>query len=265
MTIPAGLVAAITPMPAIGPSWLDPQALLEGFGSWALLGIVAVIVAETGLLVGFFLPGDSLLFTAGLLTSQGVIHQPIWVVVPVTAVAAFAGDQLGYLIGRRAGPRLFDRPDSRLFKRSFVDKTHEFFDQHGARAIVLGRFIPIVRTFMPVTAGISRMPYRKFVGIDAIGALIWGAGVTTLGYFLGQISFIRNNIEVLLIVMVLVSITPPGIELLRHRAKSRRAAATPPATTSGTTAATGPGSTDGPVRTDDAPLEVSDPAPSDAR
>lgn len=256
MTIPVGLAAAITPMPAIGPSWLGPQALLEGFGSWALLGVVAVIIAETGLLVGFFLPGDSLLFTAGLLTSQGVIHQPIWVVVPVTALAAFAGDQLGYLIGRRAGPRLFDRPDSRLFKRSFVEKTHEFFDRYGARAIVLGRFIPIVRTFVPVTAGISRMPYRKFVAMNAIGALVWGAGVTTLGYFLGQIAFVRTNIEVLLIVMVLVSITPPGIELLRHRAKSRRAAAT--------TSATGPGTPAG-THADDAPVEVGDRARSDAR
>lgn len=252
MTIPAGLVAAITPMPAIGPSWLNPQSLLEGFGSWALLGIVAVIIAETGLLVGFFLPGDSLLFTAGLLTSQGVVHQAIWVVVPVTALAAFAGDQLGYLIGYRAGPRLFDRPDSRLFKRSFVDTTHEFFDRYGSRAIVLGRFIPAVRTFLPVTAGISRMPYRRFVAIDAIGALVWGAGVTTLGFFLGQISFIRTNIEVLLIVMVLVSVTPPGVELLRHRARSRRAAVHPPAT--------GPG-----TGTDDLPVAIPDAAPSDAR
>ncbi len=254
MTIPAGLAAAITSVPAIVPSWLDPQSLLEGFGSWALLGIVAVIIAETGLLVGFFLPGDSLLFTAGLLTGQGVVHQPIWVVVPVTALAAFAGDQLGYLIGYRAGPRLFDRPDSRLFKRSFVDKTHEFFDRYGSRAIVLGRFIPIVRTFLPVTAGISRMPYRRFVAIDAIGALVWGAGVTTLGFFLGQISFIRTNIEVLLIVMVLVSITPPGIELLRHRATSRRASVDSLATGAGTE-----------TEPDDVPVAASAAAASDAR
>jgi len=216
-----GALATLVPIPAIGPAWLDPQRLLAAFGSYALIGIVAVIIAETGLLVGFFLPGDSLLFTAGLLTSQGIIHQSIWVVAPVTAIGAFAGDQLGYWIGRRTGPRLFDRPDSRLFRSSFVTKTAEFFDEYGARAIILGRFVPIVRTFLPVTAGISRMPYRRFVSTDAIGALIWGSGVTVAGYFLGQIAFIRTNVEVLLIVMVLVSVTPPAIELLRHRRRAR--------------------------------------------
>lgn len=220
----AGPASILTPIPALGPAWLDPQQLLSAFGSYALIGIVAVIVAETGLLVGFFLPGDSLLFTAGLLASQGIIHQPIWVVAAVTALGAFAGDQLGYWIGRRTGPRIFDRPDSRLFRGSFVVKTQEFFAQYGARAIILGRFIPIVRTFLPVSAGISRMPYRRFVGFDAVGALVWGAGVTVAGYFLGQVTFIRTNIEVLLIVMVLVSVTPPAIELLRVRRRNRLAA-----------------------------------------
>lgn len=222
MTTVAALVRSGSAIPALGPAWLDPEKLLEAFGSWALVGICLVIVAETGLLVGFFLPGDSLLFTAGLLTSDGYIHQPIWVVAPVIAVAALAGDQLGYWIGRRAGPRLFDRPDSRLFRRSFVDKTEAFFDSYGGRAVVLGRFIPIVRTFMPVTAGISRMDYGKFLRNDIVGALLWGSGVTVAGFFLGQVAFIRDHVEVLLIVIVLVSVLPPAVEVVRHRLKSRR-------------------------------------------
>lgn len=224
MTNPAALLA-VTPIPALGPSWLNPGKMLEAFGSYALIGIVLVIIAETGLLVGFFLPGDSLLFTAGLLTSDGIIHQPIWVVASVTALAAFIGDQIGYLIGYRAGPRLFDRPDSRLFKRGFVEKTHAFFEHYGARAIILARFVPIVRTFMPVTAGISRMPYRRFAPVDAIGALIWGSGVTVAGYFLGQVEFLRNNIELLLLAIVVVSVLPPGVEIVRHWVRSRRAPA----------------------------------------
>ncbi len=226
MTNPAALLAA-TPIPAIGPSWLNPETMLEGFGSYALIGIALVIIAETGLLVGFFLPGDSLLFTAGLLTSDGIIRQPIWVVASVTAVAAFAGDQLGYWIGHRAGPALFDRPDSRLFRRDFVDKTHAFFEHYGARAIILARFVPVVRTFMPVTAGISRMDYRRFVAVDAIGALVWGSGVTVAGYFLGQVSFLRDHIELLLLTIVIVSVLPPGIEIVRHWLKSRRAPVAP--------------------------------------
>ena len=222
MSFPAALLAA-TPIPALGPSWLNPQQLLEGFGSYALVGIALVIIAETGLLVGFFLPGDSLLFTAGLLTSDGIIHQPIWMVASVTALAAFAGDQLGYWIGYRAGPRLFDRPDSRLFRRGFVDRTHAFFEQYGARAIILARFVPIIRTFMPVTAGISRMNYSRFVAVDAIGALVWGSGVTVAGYFLGQVSFLRDHIELLLLAIVLVSVLPPGVEIVRHWVRSRRA------------------------------------------
>ena len=222
MTAAAASIAGLVPIPAIGPAWLNPQQMLESFGTWALLGICLVIIAETGLLVGFFLPGDSLLFTAGLLVSQNYIHQPIWVVAPVTALAALSGDQLGYLIGRRFGPRLFDRPDSRLFRRSFVDKTEQFYRQYGGQAVVLGRFIPIVRTFMPVTAGISRMHYGRFLRNDVVGAVAWGAGVTVLGFFLGQIAFIRDNVEVLLAVIVLISVTPPAIEVIRHRRKVGR-------------------------------------------
>ncbi|MFJ9519590.1 DedA family protein [Kitasatospora sp. NPDC101801] len=207
---------------ALGPSWLDPTTLISTFG---LVGILAIVFAESGLLIGFFLPGDSLLFTAGLLVADGsFLPQPLWLVCALIVLAAVAGDQVGYLFGRKVGPGLFRRPDSRLFQQENVEKAAAFFDRHGPKAIVLARFVPIVRTFTPIVAGVSRMNYRTFVVYNVVGGVLWGAGVTVLGYFLGQIPFVRDNIEAILIAIVLVSVIPVVVELLRARRAAQRAA-----------------------------------------
>ncbi|GGV03334.1 hypothetical protein GCM10010495_13390 [Kitasatospora herbaricolor] len=205
---------------ALGPSWLDPTTLISAFG---LIGILAIVFAESGLLIGFFLPGDSLLFTTGMLVAGGTyLHQPLWLVCLLVVAAAVAGDQVGYLFGRKVGPGLFSRPDSRLFQQENVEKAAAFFERHGPKAIVLARFVPIVRTFTPVVAGVSRMNYRSFVLFNVIGGVLWGAGVTVLGYFLGQIAFVRDNIEPILIAIVLLSAVPVAIELLRARRAAGR-------------------------------------------
>jgi membrane-associated protein len=208
---------------AIGPSWLEPEQLISAFG---LIGILAIVFAECGLLVGFFLPGDSLLFVAGLFVAEGTIGTPLWLVCLLISLAAILGNLVGYGIGRRAGPAVFNKPDSRLFRQEHVDKTSAFFDRYGARAIVLARFVPIVRTFITVMAGVGRMKFRTFAIFTGIGAVLWGAGVTLLGYWLGQIAFVRNNIEYILIAIVALSVVPIGIELLRGRGR-RATDATP--------------------------------------
>ena len=205
----------------LGLDWLDPQALIDAFGPYALWGVLLVIFAECGLLVGFFLPGDSLLFTVGLLISQGTIPTPLWLACLLITVAAVAGNITGYGIGRAAGPAIFRRPDSRLFRKEYVDKTYAFFDKYGNRAIVLARFVPIVRTFITVMAGVANMGLRRFATYSAVGGVLWGTGVTVLGYYLGQVAFVRNNIEVMLIAIVAVSVVPIGLELLRAQLASR--------------------------------------------
>ena len=183
---------------------------------FALLGIVFV---ESGLLVGFFLPGDSLLFTAGLLSSTGVLP-PLWVLLLTVPLAAIAGDQVGYVIGRRAGPAIFSRPDSRFFHHEHVDRANAFFERYGGRTIVLARFVPIVRTFAPVAAGVARMRYSTFVAYNVLGGILWGAGLTTLGYFLGQIDVIRENLELVVITIVGLSVLPIAGELWRGRRRA---------------------------------------------
>jgi membrane-associated protein len=203
---------------ALGPSWLDPGQLIETFG---LIGILVIVFAECGLLIGFFLPGDSLLFTAGLLVARDDIKQPLWLVCVLICIAAIAGNQVGYLIGRKAGPAVFNRPDSRFFKQEYVDKSYAFFDRYGPRAIVLARFVPIVRTFITVTAGVGRMDYRTYTIYSVIGGILWGAGVTILGYSLGNVEFVADHIELILIGIVVVSVVPIAVELLRQRSRNR--------------------------------------------
>ncbi|MEU8569416.1 VTT domain-containing protein [Streptomyces pathocidini] len=200
---------------ALGPSWLDPDYLIQTFG---LIGILTIVFAESGLLIGFFLPGDSLLFTTGLLVATDqYLHYPLWLVCLLIVVAAVLGDQVGYLFGRKVGPSLFKRPDSKLFKQENVEKAHEFFEKHGPKSLVLARFVPIVRTFTPIIAGVSRMNYRSFITFNVIGGLAWGAGVTLLGAALGQIDFVHENIEAILVGIVLLSVVPIVIEYLRAR------------------------------------------------
>jgi membrane-associated protein len=205
---------------------LDAKHLIDIFG---LLGIFAIVFAESGLLVGFFLPGDALLFTAGFFASgpssiDSSLHLPLVPLLLGVWVAAVAGDQVGYVIGRRAGPALFKREDSRLFKQDYVRKAELFFEEHGPRAIVLARFVPIVRTFTPVTAGVSNMEYSTFVRWNVIGGTLWAFGVTLLGYFLGQVHLIADHIELAILAVVAVSLLPVAFEVLRHR-RQRDAAA----------------------------------------
>lgn len=200
---------------------IDPEKLIDRFGKYAVIGIFLVIFAESGLLVGFFLPGDSLLFTAGLLVATEKLDANILVLLVGCFLAAVIGDQVGYQIGRKAGPRIFDKPDSRLFKKAHVDKATEFFEKHGAKAIVLARFVPIVRTFTPVIAGVSSMKYRTFAIFNVVGGLLWAVGVTSLGYALGKkYPWMGKKIEVLSIVIIVVSVLPMVIEFINHRRKA---------------------------------------------
>ena len=210
---------------ALGPSWLDPEYLIQTFG---LIGILCIVFAESGLFFGFFLPGDSLLFTAGLLVATDqFLHYPLWLVCTLVVVAAILGDQVGYMFGRKVGPALFRRPDSRLFKQENVEKAHDFFEKHGPKSLVLARFVPIVRTFTPIVAGVSRMRYRSFLVFNVIGGVLWGAGVTLLGAALGQVQFVHDHIELILVGIVLLSVLPIVFEYLRARRQSRTAAPAP--------------------------------------
>jgi membrane-associated protein len=206
---------------------LDPQRLIEAVG---LLGIFAIVFAESGLLIGFFLPGDSLLFTAGFLASapdsvSENLHLPLIPLLVGIFAAAVIGDQVGYIIGRRVGPALFRRPQSRFFKRENVDRAEEFFDRYGAKTIVLARFVPIVRTFTPMVAGVSRMNYRVFVTYNFVGGALWTLVVTLLGYFLGQVEVVEKNLELAILAVVAISVAPMVIEILKARREKRRVAA----------------------------------------
>jgi membrane-associated protein len=208
---------------ALGPEWLKPDTILTWLGPWALVGLTLIIFAECGLLLGFFLPGDSLLFTAGLFVAQGAIGTPLWAVCLLLVGAAVLGNATGYWIGRSAGPAVFDKPQSRLFKPHHVAKTQEFFDRYGNRAIVLGRFVPIVRTFITVMAGVGRMDPRRYLTYSLIGGVAWAAGVTLLGFWLGQFAVVKANIELMLVAIVLLSVLPMIIEVVRaRRGRTRR-------------------------------------------
>jgi membrane-associated protein len=208
------LTTAVT---ALGPSWLNPETMLTSLGDIAFWVVMGIIFAECGLLIGFFLPGDSLLFVTGLFIAQNYISMNIWLGAVLLTISAILGNAVGYWIGRKAGPALFRKPDSRLFKREYVDKTGEFFEKYGARAIVMARFVPIVRTFITATAGIGGMNFRRFMVFSAVGAVLWAGLITILGYFLGNIEFVKKNIELILILVVVVSVVPIILEWIKHR------------------------------------------------
>lgn len=207
------------------PSWLDPEYLIRAAGPYALWVVGFIIFAECGLFA--LLPGDSLLFTMGLLVAAGVVSQPLWLVLVVLTVCAIAGNICGYAIGHAIGPPLF-RPRTglmgKLFKQEYVDKTHAFFERYGNRALILARFVPLVRTFVTLVAGVGRMNFRHFITYTAIGGVLWVFLVTLAGYFLGNVPFIKNNIEVVLVGIVALSLIPMGIEFLRHRRQAKQAA-----------------------------------------
>lgn len=196
---------------------MHPEALIETFGT---LGIFAIVFAESGLLIGFFLPGDSLLFTAGLLASRGFSN--IALLMAGCSLAAIFGDQVGYVIGRRAGPALFRRPESRFFHKKNVDRAKAYFEEHGSKTIILARFIPVVRTFAPMVAGVAEMEYRRFVTFNVIGGVLWGAGVTLAGYLLGNsIDDIDRWLYPIIGLIVAVSFVPVFREVWKARKESK--------------------------------------------
>ncbi|MCB0915176.1 MAG: VTT domain-containing protein [Actinobacteria bacterium] len=222
------MLALLALVPSAITDYLNPEELLHALGTYALVGVALIIFAETGLLIGFFLPGDSLLFVTGMFVSQGFIPTPIAVVCLLLTAAAIIGNMVGYWIGRKAGAPLFSRQDSRIFRQEYVDKTYAFFAKHGNKAIVLARFVPIVRTFITAVAGVARMDYRSFVVYSAIGGVLWATGVTLMGYFLGSIPVVKDHIEIILLLVVVVSLVPMVVEFVRHRYFARPAVAATP-------------------------------------
>lgn len=191
------------------------QHLIQSLG---VVFLFCVVFAETGLLIGFFLPGDSLLFIAGLMVKAGLLDVNIALLLVLLSIAAIAGDSVGFLIGRKAGPALFKRNDSRLFKRRHLDAARAFYDKHGPKTIVLARFVPIVRTFAPTVAGAAGMNYRQFIAFNMVGGIAWIFSMTLLGFFLGNVGFIKNNLEKAVIFIVILSILP----VITHALKEKR-------------------------------------------
>lgn len=215
-------------VPMLLPDWMDPEYLLNQFGP-ALLWVSAVIIfAECGVFA--ILPGDSLLFAIGLFTARGDIPTPLWLNCLVLTVCAVAGNATGYGLGRVIGPALFKPRQGlmgKLFKQEYVDKTHAFFEKYGSRALILARFVPIVRTFVTLVAGVGKMNFAKFITYTAIGGVLWACGITILGYLLGNVPFVHDNLEAVLILIVLISVIPMVVEyvLAKRRAKAEAEAA----------------------------------------
>ena len=210
-------------MPSLGPDWMDPQWLLERFGSQFFWIGVAIVFIECGLLFPI-LPGDSLLFSVGLFIARGDIHVNIWLACLILSAAAFLGNVVGYEIGRAVGAPLYER-EGRFLKKRYFDQTHAFFERHGAKALVIGRFVPIVRTFVTVVAGVSRMDRRHFFVWSAVGAVLWATGLTLLGHALGGVQLIHDHLEAAILVIVAFSVLPMAFEFLRHRSATRKAVA----------------------------------------
>ncbi|MGN6742686.1 MAG: DedA family protein [Amnibacterium sp.] len=217
--------------------FLDPTELIHAFGPYAVLGVCLLIFAETGLLIGFVFPGDTLLIITGLLSRHDVhgLGVSIWIAAPAIGIAAFLGGECGYYIGRKTGPRIFERRESGLFSREQVNRTNRFFDKYGAIAVILARFVPIVRTFAPVAAGVGRMPQKRYSLYNLMGAILWGFGITFLGFLLGGIPpvryFVVHYIDVILLAAVVLSLGPTALHLLSNRRKAKRAAAAEEAAT----------------------------------
>jgi membrane-associated protein len=196
-----------------------PEGIEALIRSGGLLVLIAIVFAETGLLAGFFLPGDSLLVTAGLLCSRSLSGgEPIlniWTVNLTLMAAAVIGDQVGFWLGRKSGPKIFNRPDNRFFKKKYVMEAHAFYEKHGGKAIILARFVPILRTFVPFVAGVADMSYRRFVAFNIFGGIGWVLSMTLLGYFLGQ-SPLGEKLHLIILVVIFVSILPMIIGLLKR-------------------------------------------------
>jgi len=201
--------------------------LMDFIAFVGIIGVALVVFAESGLLIGFFLPGDSLLFTTGFLIHAGILQFDIHLAVLIIFIAAVLGDSVGYTFGRRLGPRLFKRQDARLFKQEYIQRAQAFYEKHGGKTIIIARFIPIVRTFAPIVAGASKMEYRRFLSFNVIGAILWAAGITYIGYSLGGL-FESAGIEIdhvllpIIAIIILISVLPPAIHIFKDK-KNRTA------------------------------------------
>jgi membrane-associated protein len=219
------LLAAAVPL--LMPSWFNPDYMINNiFGPYALWGVALVVFAECGIFA--ILPGDSLLFTVGLFVALGTIEHSLWFVCLVLTIAAVAGNICGYWLGRLIGPPLF-KPRSglmgKIFKQKYVAQTEAFFERYGSRALILARFVPIVRTFVTLVAGVGRMDFRRFITYTAIGGVLWACGITVAGYYLGRIDFIHRNIEAALLLIVFVSVIPMAVEFVLARRRARQESA----------------------------------------
>jgi membrane-associated protein len=203
------LPALMDPMWWIGPGGPFASAVLPGI----------LIIVFIGLLFPL-MPGDSLLFTGGLLAAAGTLN--IWTLLVAVPLVAVAGDQISYFVGRGIGPALFTKEDSRFFKKRYVTESHEFFEKYGPFTIIMARFVPVVRTFTPLIAGVSKMRYPVFLGFDIVGGILWGAGLTVLGYFLGNVGFVKAHIEAMILLIVLLSLLPAIISVVRGLLARRR-------------------------------------------
>ncbi len=198
----------------------DLQGILRDLGPLAMVIVCLIIIAETGLLVGFFLPGDSLLFTVGLMIGTDLLDVPIWLACILISASAIVGDQLGYFIGRKAGPAVFKRPNSRFFSQKNADRAQQFFVKHGAKAVIFAHYVPILRTFVPVAAGVGKMQYSYYLRNNLIGAISWGIIVPLIGFFLGQIPFVRDNVILVTVTLVAISLIPVVLEVIKARRRN---------------------------------------------
>ena len=199
--------------------WIE--GIVRDFGPISVLIVCGILFAETGLLFGFFLPGDTILFLMGLMMATGILPFPLWLACLMFASAAWLGDQTGYWIGRRVGPAIFNRPNSRFFNHRNVERTHAFFERYGAKAIIFAHFVPVMRTFIPIAAGVGEMSYRKYLRFNIIGVTAWATGVPLLGALLGQIPFVRNNAVFVTGAFLLISTIPLVTEFLKARRERR--------------------------------------------
>lgn len=201
----------------------DPERLIQFLtnfvsGGWGYALLFGIVFSETGLLVGFFLPGDSLLFTVGVVAGAGNLN--IFIVNLVLMAAAMIGDSTGYLIGRKTGPRIFNQPNSRLFKQEHLIRTHQFYEKHGGKTIIYARFVPIIRTFAAFVAGVAQMPYLRFLPFSVCGAAGWVALMTTLGFTLGKVAFVRQYFDKVVLVIIVLSLLPAISEALKARRRT---------------------------------------------
>ncbi|HDM8402560.1 TPA: DedA family protein [Yersinia enterocolitica] len=196
--------------------------LVAQYGVWVYGILFLILFCETGLVVTPFLPGDSLLFVAGALASLPSNDINVHIMVALMVTAAILGDAINYTIGRVFGGKLFSNPDSKIFRRSYLDKTHQFYEKHGGKAIILARFVPIIRTFAPFVAGMGKMSYRHFAAYNVIGALVWVLLFTYAGYWFGNMPFVQDNLKLLIVAIIVVSILPGVFEVWRHRRAAAR-------------------------------------------